>query len=122
MPTTSIDQEPKVQPWQAHWSPKATPGPNQCYMKDDTGSLLIDGASGGYGGFSGGNGFDLEELVCSRKEVTTPKTQPWKAHWSPKDTPGANQAYMEDDRGLLLIDGVCVGDPPCELTCSRTAD
>ncbi|KAI4101004.1 MAG: hypothetical protein L6R37_005133 [Teloschistes peruensis] len=106
MATASIDQEPK-----------ATPGPNQCYMKDNTGSLLIDGASGGHGGFASGHGF-----ACSRKEVTTPKTQPWKAHWSPKDAPGANQAYMEDDNGLLLIDGVCVGDPACELTCSRQAE
>ncbi|KAL8659039.1 MAG: hypothetical protein Q9202_007313 [Teloschistes flavicans] len=106
----------KIQPWKAHWAPKATPGANQCYMKDDNGFLLIDGISNPPGGHWG-----LEELVCSRKEIATTKTQPWKAHWFPKETSGANQNYMKDDSGRLLIDGACSDDPYFELSCSRKA-
>ncbi|KAI4250662.1 MAG: hypothetical protein LQ352_005308 [Teloschistes flavicans] len=111
----------KTQPWKAHWAPettpKTTPGANQNYMKDDNGFLLIDGISNP----PGGHGWDLEELVCSRKEIETTKTQPWKAHWFPKETSGANQNYMKDDSGRLLIDGACSDDPYFELSCSRKA-
>ena len=54
------------------------------------------------------------------------KAQPWKAHYSPVDmkSASANQNYMVDDTDSLLIDGVCVGDPPSELAfaCSRKAE
>ena len=120
MPATTTDQQPRTQPWKAHWSPvdMKCASANQNYMKDNTGSLLIDGVC---------NGDSFSELACARKETEAPKTQPWKAHWSPVDarSASANQNYMVDNTGSLLIDG-CAGDLGSssgylfsELACAR---
>ena len=110
----TTDQPPKDQPWKAHWSPvdQDSMTANQNYLVDDDGFLLIDGCNGG--------GFHAE-LACARKETKKSKAQPWKAHWSPVDEGSmtANQNYLVDDAGSLLIDGVCGGEIPIELACAR---
>ena len=90
-------------------------------MVDDSGALLVDGASGGPPG--GDDGFF--ELVCANREIEAPKTQPWKANWPPakllSETSG--HKYMVDDSGTLLVDGA--GSPGSggpgfsELVCAR---
>ena len=119
MSATTTDLQRKEQPWKSHWSPVDVKfaSANQNYMVDDTDSLLIDGVC---------VGDPPSELACARKETEAPKAQPWKSHWSPVDmrSASANQNYMVDDTDSLLIDGVCVGDPPSELAfaCSRKAE
>lgn len=120
MSTTTTEQQPKMQPWKAHWSPvdMKSASANQNYMKDNTGSLLIDG-------FCSNPPFS--ELACARKENKAPKAQPWKAHWSPIDmkSGSTNQNYMVDSTGSLLIDGAGPGAGSgsghlfSELVCAR---
>ena len=113
MPATTV-QQPKDQPWKAHWSPvdAASMSANQNYLVNDTGSLLIDGVC------SGG---PWAELACARKEPKASKAQPWKSHWSPVDqhSRSANQNYLVDGAGSLLIDGECMGGFPSLLACAR---
>ena len=92
-------------------------------MKDNTGSLLIDGCVVASG---------FSELACARKETEAPKTQPWRAHWSPVDakSASANQNYMVDNTGSLLIDGFTYPGGPgsgsgylfSELACASNAE
>ncbi len=73
-------EAPKAQPWKANWPPAklASEPTGHKYMVDDSGTLLVDGASGGGpGGFS--------ELVCAKKEV-----------------------YTVDESGTLLVDGAII--------------
>ena len=110
MPATT-SQPAKTQPWKAHYSPvnKDQMTANQNYLVDNTGSLLIDGLC---------EGALHSELACARKET---KAQPWKAHYSPvnKEQMTANQNYLVDNTGSLLIDGCCAGALHSELACAR---
>ena len=111
MPATT-SQPAKTQPWKAHYSPvnKDQMTANQSYLVDNTGSILIDGICSGSGALH-------SELACARKET---KAQPWKAHYSPvnKEHMTANQNYLVDNTGSLLIDGCCAGALHSELACA----
>ncbi len=110
----------KAQPWKANWPPaKLSETTGHKYMVDDSGALLVDGASGGPPG--GDDGFF--ELVCANREIEAPKTQPWKANWPPAklSSETSGHKYMVDDSGTLLVDGASGGGPGgfSELVCAK---
>ena len=62
----------------------------------------------------------------SSSEAGAAKAQPWKAHWTPAKTQAPEStAYLVDDSGDLLIDGMhnCAsGEMFSELGCSRKVE